>query len=136
MKTFTSSKKGVSQVLGLLMVVMVIFASGFIFCNFVINNVNFAKTIFNSQMQSLLLQYINANTTHIVAFIKNAGANAVEFTMAYVDGLLVAIQEGKATISASTVGAAAILGAFVKGNSYTVKLTNIFNLDLSFAVTI
>jgi hypothetical protein len=50
--------------------------------------------------------------------------------------MLATIQEGKAVISASTIGAVAILGTFTKGDSYTVQITNIFNLDLSFTATI
>jgi len=136
MKVFIRSKKGTSKVLGILMITMVIFVSGFFFSDFVMSNVNFAKNTFNTQMKSLLLDSFSANTTHIVAFIKNSADKVVEFTQAYVNNMLGALQGGKATIKPLSIGIATIRGSFAEGSTYTVKLSNIFNVAITFTVTV
>lgn len=136
MKAFIRSKKGTSKVLGILMITMVTLVSGFFFLNFVTANVNFAKNTFNTQMKSLLLDSFSANTTHIVAFIKNSANKVVEFTQAYVNNMLGTLQGGKATIKPLSIGIATIRGSFAEGNTYTVKLSNIFNVAITFTVTV
>lgn len=134
-RKFKSSINGTSKVVAVLVVVMVTFASGFIFLRFVVSNVDFAKTIFTNQMQNLLLKSLSINSTHIVAFIQNEYAKAISFTLAYVNGLIATLQGGEAVISALSTGTAAIVGSFVDGYTYTVTLTNIFSIDLTFTVT-
>jgi hypothetical protein len=136
MKAFLPSKKGTSKVLGTLMAIIITFASGFFFLNFVMSNVDFAKNTFNTQMQGLLLDSFFANTTHIVAFIKNAASQTVELTLAYVNNALATLQKGKVLIAPLSTAAATIVGSFSKGSSYTVKLTNIFNIAIAFSVTV
>jgi len=136
MKAFLHSKRGTFKVLGVLMIIIVVFCSGFFFLNFVNSNVDFAKNIFDTQMSNLLLSSLTANTTHIVAFVKNTANKMIEFTLAYVNSMIATLEGGKASISPLTTGAATIVGTFIKGNTYTVELTNIFSISLSFAVTI
>jgi uncharacterized membrane protein (DUF485 family) len=136
MKAFICSKKGTSMVLGMLMTIIIVIASGFLLFNFVMSNVNFAKQTFNTQMKHLLLESYSANTTHIIVFIRNTARQTVEFTLAYVNNMLATLQNGKVTISSLSVGVATIVGSFAKGNTYTVKLTNVFNVAITFTVTI
>jgi hypothetical protein len=136
MKTLILSKKGTSMVLGSLLMIIVVFAGGFIFFNFVMYNVNFAKTTLNTQLGSLLLQSVSANTTHIIAYIQNTAKQTVEFTLAYVNDFIATLQSGKATISPLSTQTATIVGSFTKGSTYTVKLTNVLNVGLTFTVTI
>ena len=136
MKTFTRAKKGTSMVLAALMIIIVVFASGFFFLTFVMSNVDFAKTIFNTQMERLLLESFSANTTHIIAFIKNTANQGVEFTLAYVNNMLATMHGGKVAISPQSTEVATIIGSFAEGNTYNVKLTNIFNVAITFTVTI
>jgi hypothetical protein len=100
------------------------------------SNVNLAKNTFNNQMKNLLLDSFSANTTHIVAFIRNSADKVIEFTQAYVNSMLGTLQGGKATIKPLSVGMATICGSFAKGSTYTVKLSNIFNVAITFTVTI
>jgi hypothetical protein len=134
-RKFKRSSRGTSKVMAALVIVMVTFASGLIFLRFVVSNVNFAKTIFNTQMQNLLLESFSVNSTHIIAFIQNGYAKAVSFTLAYVNGLVATLQGGEAVISALSNGTVAVVGSFIDGDTYTVKLTNIFSVDLTFTVT-
>jgi ATP-dependent Clp protease ATP-binding subunit ClpA len=136
MNKLTQSKKGTTKALGVLMIIIVTLASGFIFLNFVTTNVDSMKTIFNTQMKCLFLESFSANVTHIVMFIKNTQDKLVEITQAYVNQLMAALQQGKAIIAPLTTGIVTILGSFTKGNTYTVRLTNYLNIDLSFTVTI
>lgn len=136
MKAFTRSKKGTSKVLGTLMAIIVVFISGFFFYNFVASNVNFAKNTFNTQLTNLLLDSFSANSTHILAFIKNSANKAVEFTQAYTNNMLAVLQGGKAIVEPLSTGAAIIRGSFMEGSTYTVKLSNIFNVAITFTVTI
>ncbi|TET57680.1 hypothetical protein E3J51_02675 [Candidatus Bathyarchaeota archaeon] len=71
---------------------------GFIFLNFVTGNIDSMKTIFNTQMKSLLLDHFSVNQTHIVIFLKNTADEIIEITKAYVNHLLAILHEGK-TIS-------------------------------------
>ena len=136
MKAFIRSKKGTSKVLGILMTTIVVLVSGFVFSDFVMSNVNLAKNTFNTQMKSLLLDSFSANTTHIVAFIKNSADKVIEFTQAYVNNMLGTLHGGKAMIKPFSIGVATIRGSFAQGNTYTVKLSNIFNAAITFTVTV
>ncbi len=115
---------------------VVVFVSGFSFVNFVMSNVEFAKTVFNTQMKSLLLDSFSANITHIVVYLKNTGKQTVEITQAYVNSMLTMLQDGKAIIQPLSVGVATIVGSFAEGDTYTVKLSNIFNTAVTFTVTL
>lgn len=136
MKAFISSKNGTSKVLGTLMVIIVAFAFGLYFFKFAMSNVDFAKTTFNTQITSLLLSSVSANSTHIVAFIKNAANQVVEITQAYVNNMLATLQEGKAILQPVSTGVATIVGSFTEGNTYTVKLSNVFSVAVTFTVTV
>lgn len=136
MRAFKRSRKGTSMVLGTLMIIVVVFASGFLFFNFVMSNVDFMKTTFDTEMKKLILDSFSANATHIVAFVRNTASKAVEFTLAYVNNMVATLQEGKATISPLSVGVATIIGNFAEGKTYTVKLTNIFNTAITFTATV
>lgn len=136
MKAFIRSKKGTSKVLGTLVMIIVVFISGFFFYNFVTSNVNFSKNTFNTQMTNLLLNSFSANSTHIVAFIKNSANKAIEFTQAYTNNMLAVLQGGKAIIESLSTGVAIIRGSFMEGSTYTVKLANIFNVAITFDVTV
>ncbi len=118
------------------MLVIVTIASGFMFLNFVTNNVDSMKTVFNTQMKNLLLDHFSANITHIVIFLKNTANNVVEIAQAYVNNILAVLQEGKAIIAPLTTGIATIIGSFKEGNTYEIKLGNFLSVDLSFTVTI
>jgi hypothetical protein len=134
-RKFKSSIKGTCKIMATLVVVMVTFVSGFIFLRFVVSNVDFAKTTFTNQMQNLLLKSFSINSTHIVALIQNEYSKAISFTLAYVNGLIATLKGGETVISALSTGTAAIVGSFTEGNTYTVTLTNIFSIDLTFTVT-
>lgn len=60
----------------------------------------------------------------------------VEITQAYVNNMLRVLQGGKAIIKPLSIGVATILGSFTGGSTYTVKLSNIFNVAITFTVTI
>ncbi len=79
---------------------------------------------------------VSANATHIVAFVRNTASKAVEFTLAYVNNMVATLQEGKATISPLSVGVATVIGSFIEGKTYTVKLTNVFNTAITFTATV
>ncbi|MCK4222938.1 hypothetical protein KAX01_01465 [Candidatus Bathyarchaeota archaeon] len=93
------------------------------------------KTTFNTQMKSLLLDHFSVNQTHIVIFLKNTADEIIEITKAYVNHLLAILHEGKTVIAPLTTGIATIMGSFTLGNTYEVKLTSLFSIDLSFTVT-
>lgn len=135
LKTFKASKSGTTKVLGILMLIIVTIASGFIFLNFVTGNIDSMKTTFNTQMKSLLLDHFSVNQTHVVIFLKNTADEIIEITKAYVNHMLAILHEGKAIIAPLTTGIATIIGSFTPGNTYEVKLTSFFSIDISFTVT-
>lgn len=136
MRAFVCSKKGMSKVLGIFMIIIVVFVFGLLFVNFAMFNVESMKTTYNTKVSNLLLASFSANTTHIVAFIRNTANRVAEITQAYVNSMLVVLQGGKAIIKPAATGVAIVVGSFMEGSTYTVKLSTIFNLAVTFTVTI
>jgi hypothetical protein len=125
------SRKGSTAVFAVLLLVLITFASGILFYNFVMSNISFATNTYNTQMVALLVKSFTINATHIVAFLQNTGAAMVEFTNAYVNGLITALVT-LVQIAPNAIGAAILQGDFVAGNTYTVKLANIFSTEVTF----
>ena len=115
----------------MLLLVLITFASGILFYNFVMSNISFATNTYNTQMVALLVKSFTINATHIVAFLQNTGAAMVEFTNAYVNGLITALVT-LVQIAPNAIGAAILQGDFLAGNTYTVKLANIFSTEVTF----
>jgi hypothetical protein len=125
------SRKGSTAVFAVLLLVLITFASGILFYNFVMSNISFATNTYNTQMVALLVKSFTINATHIVAFLQNTGAAMVEFTNAYVNGLITALVT-LVQIAPNAIGAAILQGDFLAGNTYTVKLANIFSTEVTF----
>jgi hypothetical protein len=94
-------------------------------------NVTYATNTYNTQMVGLLLNSFSINATHIVAFIQNTGAALIEITSAYVNGLITAIVN-LVQIAPNAIGAVILTGDFQPGNTYDIKLANIFNTEVTF----
>jgi hypothetical protein len=118
-------------VFGILLIVLVTFVFGILFYTFVMDNINFATETINTQMVGLLLNPFSINSTHIVAFLKNTGSALVEIASAYVNGLVTAIVN-LVKIAPKAIGSVILRGTFLPGNTYDVKLTNMFNAEVTF----
>jgi uncharacterized protein (UPF0333 family) len=126
------SRRGtITAVFGVLLLVLVTLVSGILFYTFVMDNVNFATETLNNQIAGLLLKSFSINSTHIVAFLKNTGAQIVEVTSAYVNGLITTITN-LVKIPPNAVGSVILAGNFQHGNTYDVKLGTIFNTAATF----
>jgi hypothetical protein len=95
------------------------------------DNVTFAAETLNTQIAGLLLNSFKMNSTHIVAFLKNTGAQLIEVTNAYVNGLVTAIIR-LVKIAPTAIESVVLTGNFLSGNRYDVKLANIFNTAVTF----
>ena len=115
----------------MLLLVLVTFVSGILFYTFVMDNVTFAAETLNTQIAGLLLNSFTMNSTHIVAFLKNTGSQIIEVSTAYVNGLVAGIVN-LVKIAPNAIGAVILRGDFLSGNSYDVKLANIFNTAVTF----
>jgi hypothetical protein len=125
------SRKGSTAVFAVLLLVLITFASGILFYNFVMSNISFATNAYNTQMAALLVKSFTINTTCIVTFLQNTGAATVEITKAYVNGLvtgLVALVQ----ITPNAIGAVILQGDFLAGTTYNVKLASIFSTEITF----
>ena len=130
-KQHKKSRRGSTAVFGVLLLVIVTFVSGILFYTFVMDNVTFATETLNTQIAGLLLNSFTMNATHIVAFLKNTGAQLIEVSTAYVNGLVTAIAN-LVKIAPNAVEAVILAGSFIAGNTYSVKLGTIFGTDVNF----
>jgi len=131
MKRPKRSRRGTSAVFAVVLLVIITFAFGIVFFNFVMSNVSFAANTFNTQMAALLLKSFTINATHVIAYVQNTGAALVEISSAYVNGLVTSLT-AMVQIAPSAIGEAILEGSFLSGNTYTIKLANIFNTEVSF----
>jgi hypothetical protein len=127
------SCKGSTAVFAVLLLVLITFVSGILFYNFVMSNISFATNSYNTQMVALLLKSFTINATHIVAFLQNTGTSIVDVTTAYVNGLVTSLVT-LVQIAPNAIGSAILQGDFLPGNTYTVKLANIFSTEVTFQV--
>jgi hypothetical protein len=125
------SRRASTAVFGVLLLILVTFVSGILFYTFVMDNINFATETINTQIVGLLLNSFSINSTHIVALLKNTGSALIEITTAYVNGLVTAIAN-LVKIAPNAIGSVILRGTFQPGNTYDVKLTNIFNAEVAF----
>jgi hypothetical protein len=125
------SLRASTAVFAVILLVLITFVSGILFYSFVMQNVTYATNTYNTQMVGLLLNSFSINATHIVAFIQNTGAALIEITSAYVNGLITAIVN-LVQIAPNAIGAVILTGDFQPGNTYDIKLANIFNTEVTF----
>ena len=116
---------------GATLLVIVCFAFGIIYFNFVNGNLSLAESNFNTQMVAILLKSFTINSTHVIAYLQNAGTKIVEITNAYVNGLIASLT-AIVQVLPNALGAAVLLGNFQPGNTYTIKLSTIFNTEVTF----
>jgi len=129
----TKGRKASSCVYAVSLMVIITFALGMVFFNFVTSKVDFAKNTFVSQMSAILLQSFRMNATHVTACLQNAGNAFIKITGAYVNGLAAALTDA-VQIDPGSVGVASVVGIFTEGCTYTVKLLSVFDTVLSFNV--
>ena len=129
----TKGRKASSCVYAVSLMVIITFALGMVFFNFVTSKVDFAKNTFVSQMSAILLQSFRMNATHVTACLQNAGNAFIKITGAQVNGLAAALTDA-VQIDPGSVGVASVVGIFTEGCTYTVKLLSVFDTVLSFNV--
>ena len=86
---------------------------------------------FNAQMVAILLKSFTINATHVVAYLQNAGTKIIEITNAYVNGLIASLT-AIVQVVPNALGAAILQGNFQPGNTYSIKLSTIFNTEITF----
>jgi hypothetical protein len=128
------SRKASTAVFGVLLIVLITFVAGILFHTFVMENINFAIETFTTQMTGLLLNSFTINSTHIIAFLTNTGSQIIEITSAYVNGIVTAMVN-LVKIAPNAIGSVILTGNFLPGNTYDVKLANIFNTEVTFQAT-
>lgn len=133
MKNLTANRKASSSVFAVTLLIIIAFAFGIAFVSFVRSEISFSWNTYASEMSLLVLKCFTVNATHIVANLQNMGKATVEITGAFVNGIvatvnsIVQIQPGLSNIIA-------VVGDFLKGSTYTVKLLNLFNTVLTFQI--
>ena len=125
------SRRGTSAVFGATLLVIVCFAFGIIFFNFVNGNLSLAESNFNTQMVAILLKSFTINSTHLIAYLQNAGTKLIEITNAYVNGLIASLT-AIVQVLPNALEAAILQGNFQPGNTYSIKLSTIFNTEITF----
>jgi len=128
MKKLLKTKKAVSKILGILMIIIVFVIAGSIFYSYTGAYVGSMKTTFQTQMEKLLLESVDINSTHIIASVRNNGITEAKITDAHVDGVANILLRG-VLIAGQSLGTTYLIGTYLKGVSYAVKL--LFSLGTS-----
>ena len=133
MKNLIKAHRGIASIYATVLLIIVTFAFGIVYFNFVESNVDFMKNTFNSQMAGLLLKSFSTNATCITVWLQNAGASLIEITGAYVNGLIETLTT-TVKIEPGSIGEVFLQGIFLKGSTYTIKLLSFFNTVVTFEI--
>jgi len=133
MKKLLKTTKAVSKVIGLLAMIIVFVVAGSIYYSYTIAYVGSMKTTFQTQMEKLLLEMVDINSTHIIASVKNNGVMDVKLTDAQVDGVANILLQGVLIVGQS-IGTTYLIGMYSKGASYAVNLVFSLGTSLTFSV--
>lgn len=133
MRKLARSRKGVSPVIGCLMLVIVTMVAGILFYTTVMGSVFNMTNNFNTQMSILLVDASKVNATCITAFIRNTGQSTVEILNAYVNSEIALLSQ-TVKIAASSLAITYIRSNYNKGATYSVKLAGMFGTLVTFQV--
>jgi FlaG/FlaF family flagellin (archaellin) len=133
MKKLLKTKKAVSKVIGLLAIIIVFVVLGSIYYSYTIAYVGSMKDTFQTQMEKLLLEAVDINSSHIIASVKNNGIMEAKITDASVDGVANILLQG-IMIAGKSMGTTYLIGMYSKGVSYAVEL--MFNLGTSITFSV
>ena len=131
MKRTLKNKKGVSTVLGVLLIVLVTVTMGVFFYSYVSGLVDNMKFNLNTQLSLLLIETVNINTTCITAYVRNTGSAIVNIINAYVNSIP-AVLSRLVELTPSTVAPIFIYGMYMIGATYQVKLTSTLGTLITF----
>jgi hypothetical protein len=134
MRPLFMSKKGTSAVFAVMLLTILTVAAGIMFYNYVTSCVDSMKTNLATQLSLLLLESANINSTCITAYVRNAGSMEVSITDAYVNNQPATLSQ-TVYVPPASLETAHVLGAYMQGMTYTVKLTSVLGTLLTFKVT-
>lgn len=133
MRRLARSRKGVSLVMGTLLLVIVTMVAGILFYNMIMGSVFSMTNNFNTQMSTLLIDASKVNATCITAFIRNTGQSTVEILNAYVNDEIATLTQ-TVKIAASSLAITYIQSNYNEGTTYSVKLAGMFGTLVTFQV--
>jgi hypothetical protein len=133
MKKLLKTKKAVSKVIGLLAIIIVFVVLGSIYYSYTIAYVGSMKDTFQTQMEKLLLEAVDINSSHITASVKNNGITEAKITDASVDGVANILLQG-VMIAGKSMGTTYLIGMYSKGVSYAVELLFSLGTSITFSV--
>lgn len=132
MRKLLTTKKAVSKVIPLLLIMISVFVAGCIYYNYTAAAFGSMKNSFQTQMALLLLESVKINSTCIKASVRNSGIMEAIITKAYVNGMSNILRQS-ITIAGGSVGTAILTGTFKKGLTYAVELVSNFGAPLTFS---
>jgi hypothetical protein len=133
MKKLLKTKKAASKIIGALAIIIVFVVTGSIYYSYTVAYVGSMKTTFQTQMEKLLLEFVDINSTHIIASVRNNGIMDAKITDAYVEGVPNILLKG-VLIAGKSIGTTYLIGMYSKGVSYAVKLMFSLGTSLTFSV--
>jgi len=134
MRTLFLSKKGTSAVFAVLLLTILTIFTGIMFYNYVTSCVDSMKNTLATQLSLLLLESANINGTCITAYVRNAGSSEVNITNAYVNNKPATLSR-TVYVPPASLERAHVLGSYIRGMTYTVKLASVLGTLLTFKVT-
>jgi len=133
MKKLLKTTKAVSKVIGILTIIIVFAITGSIYYSYTTAYVGSMKTAFQTQMEQLLIDAVDINSTHIIASVKNNGVMDAQVTDAQVDGMANILLQG-VMIAGQSIGTTYLIGMYAKGVSYVVSMVFSLGTSLTFSV--
>jgi len=132
-KKLLKTTKAVSKVIGILTIIIVFIITGSIFYSYTTAYVGSMKTNFQTQMEQLLIDAVDINSTHIIASMKNNGVMDAKVTDAQVDDMANILLQG-VMIAGQSIGTTYLIEMYAKGVSYVVSM--VFSLDTSLTFSV
>ena len=131
MKKLLRDRKGSSAILWVVLIIVVTVASGLVYLSYVSGMIDNMRTNVNTQLNLLLIEVVNINTTCITAYLRNTGCACCNIVTAYVNSIPAVLSQ-MVSLSPTNMEPINIYGNYFSGTTYQVKLISTLGMLVTF----